>query len=195
MPTPTDLLHTPGGSGVMLDHRAGNLNRLTSTLHTMKLTRIITTAFAASALLFASCNKDEKGGSASGGGGAAVSEKDALDAFKKAAVEINALIAEGKAAGDPVAGLPKMKAAMEKMKAIKTEGLPADLKESFTAAMSGMGEMIALFKGMPADPAEIGPFMQKLMTDPKIAKLGETSKAATAKFKEVAAKYGVEIAE
>ena len=160
----------------------------------MKLTRIIITAFASSALLFASCNKDEKGGSsASGGGAGAVSEKDALDAFKKAAVEINALVAEGKAAPDPVSGLPKMKAALEKMKAIKTEGLPADLKESFTASMAGLDEMINLFKGMPADPAEIEPFMNKLMTDPKIAKLGETSKAATAKFKEIAAKYGIEI--
>ena len=88
-----------------------------------------------------------------------------------------------------------MTAALEKMKAIKTEELPADLKESFTASMAGMGEMLTLFKGMPSDPAEIGPFMQKLMADPKIAKLGETSKAATAKFKEIAAKYGVEIAE
>lgn len=166
----------------------------------MKLTTLLTSACAATAILLTACDDKPAAGAASSGspaasGGGAVSEKDALDAFKKASVEINALIKEGKAAGDPVSGLPKMQAAIEKMKAIKTDGLPADLKESFSGAREGMESMLSKFKDLPKDPAELGAFMQKLMTDPATAKLMETGKAASEKFKEVATKYGIEIAD
>ena len=128
-----------------------------------------------------------------------MSEADALAAFKKASEEINALVKEGKAAGNPAEGMPKMSAALEKMQAISLDGLPEDLKTSFTAAKDGFKDLTAAFADMPKSQEEAMAWLQKTMTDPafgeKMQKLSETGKAATAKFKEVAAKYGITIDE
>jgi hypothetical protein len=165
----------------------------------MKPTPFLTAAFAASALLFTACDKDKEtasGAKTSGSSsstGAAVSEKDALDAFRKASLEINALIKEGKATDNPAVGLPKMEAAVVKMQAINTEGLPADLKESFIEARTANAEMVGLLKGMPTEENALKEFMGKVMADPKFQELQTTGKVKIDKFKEIAKKYDVEV--
>ncbi len=158
----------------------------------MKIPRLLTAACAASAILFAAC--DNKGG----GSGGATSEKEALDAFKAKVEEIKQLSKAGEAEsqGNPMGGMGKLKQIMAKVAEIKTDGLPADLKEAFTVAQSKMAGMAEIFKDMPEKQEEMMAWMMKLGTDPAIKEKMETLQkegdAAFEKLKEVGKKYGIE---
>ena len=157
----------------------------------MKLTRILTTACAASALLFTSCDKDT---GTSGGG--ARSEKEALADFKKSADELNAMTKEDPAPTDPMAGMVKMKAIMAKVKAINTDGLPADLKEAFINFRNKLSEMADVVKDMPEKAEDRLAWAQKMMADPalgqKMDTLGQEVATLGEKMGEVAKKYGID---
>lgn len=165
----------------------------------MKLTPFITAALAASAILITSCDKpkDDKAGDAkSSSGGAAVSEKDALAGFKKAAEELNALTKEDAANPDPMGKMGKMKAVLAKVKAIKTDGLPADLKDAFTAFRGKLTEMGDLLKDMPEKKEDMLAWAQKLGTDPELGKkmgaIGGELGQLGEKFAEIAKKHGID---
>ncbi|HEX2748247.1 MAG TPA: hypothetical protein VHM91_09645 [Verrucomicrobiales bacterium] len=129
---------------------------------------------------------------------AAVSEEAALASFKKGAEEIKAMQKSGDKT-DPLARLTLIKPMLAKMKAIKTEGLPADLKTAWEEMMVKTEEMAAIFKDMPEKAEEIKAWAQKTFSDPevskKLQKIGTEGKAAGKKMKEAAKKYGIEIPE
>ena len=187
----------------------------------MKSTRNLAVALAASAVVFAACDKkpaDTKSAESKSAetksaeptpaetkpaetkpaaAAPAAGDSAALEAFKAAAKEIEALIKEGKGGSNPAEGMPKIRAAYAKMMEIKTEGLPADLAETFTASRTGTGELLEMFKDMPEKPEEALAWMQKTFSDPvigeKMQKLGEANQSVSQKFRETAAKYGIEI--
>lgn len=165
----------------------------------MKITTILTSALAASALLITSCDKEKDKGTASASSSdsktaaPAVSEKEALETFKKGALEVDTLVGEMKAAASPKELKEKMTAAAAKLKSLSAEGLPADLKEAFLEKKADTEKSMAVLKDLPETEAEAGAFMQKLMTDPAMVKLQADSKATGKKFTEVAAKHGIEL--
>ena len=162
----------------------------------MKLTPFITAAFAASALLFTACDKAKEGGGTTSTT-APVSEKDAIEGFKKGVMEIDGLMGEMKAAGNPATGMPKLKEAIAKMASLKTDGLPADLKSAFEGVKGNVMEMADIFKGMPEKAEDAEAFMGKLMQDKALGEKMQKSREAgielKAKFKEALAKIGVEL--
>lgn len=165
----------------------------------MKKTPVLAVILAASSLIFTACDKKPAagdGGKASGGG--AVSEKDAIESFKKEILEVKAMTDKEKAAAeaDPIASMGKMKEVMARVKAIKTDGLPADLKEAFTTAMGKMSALVDVFKDLPEKKEDQMAWMMKLGTDPtfqeKMKTLTEEGDAAFEKLKEIGKKYGIE---
>ena len=162
----------------------------------MKLPRIITPVCAAAAIFLAACDKEKDKGGAAPSGGAAVSEKQALEDFKKSAEELNALTKDDAAAADPMAGMAKMKTVVAKVNAIKTDGLPADLKEAFTNFRSKLGEMAGLLKDMPEKKEDMLAWAQKVAADPelgaKMGALGQEVGALGEKLGEVAKKHGID---
>lgn len=129
--------------------------------------------------------------------GGAISEKEAIHAFKNDAKEAYILIAEGKAAENPVVGVPKLSAGYARMLAIKTDGLPSDLKAALNDYRTSMGEFFALFKTEPETPEAVMARM-KVMSDDldlleKLLELGEANVEASHKLNEVAKKYGIEL--
>jgi hypothetical protein len=162
----------------------------------MKIAHFLAASLTASTIFLTACDKkteDSKGG----GGGAAVSEKDAIEALKKDAVEIKAMAAAGKDSKDPMAQMTMIKPMLAKMQAIKTEGLPADLKTALVDAKAKIAEMAAIFKDMPEKKEEVMAWAQKAFTDPaiqqKMQKIGEEVKTTGEKLKEVSKKYGVDM--
>ena len=160
-------------------------------------------AGTAAALFFAAC---EKQGSATATpatpaapAAPAVDEsKAAVEAFKTEMQGVKSWVeAQEKAIKDnPMGGLTMMKQLVEKIQAVKTDKLPADLKEAFTGFTGVLGEMGAIFKDAPEKAEEMLPFMMKLAQDPdfqgKMDKLGKSGDEAAAKLKEIAQKYGIE---
>jgi hypothetical protein len=148
----------------------------------MKISTLFAAAGISAALFLSACGN---------------SEKEALEDFKKSAEELNALTKEAPDASDPMAGLTKVKTVSAKMDAIKTDGLPADLKEAFTAFRAKFNEMAAVLKGMPEKKEEMLAWAQKMMTDPelsaKMAKLGQELEPLGQKFTEVAKKHGIDV--
>jgi hypothetical protein len=68
-----------------------------------------------------------------------------------------------------------------KMKAIKTDGLPADLKEAWTSAVDGVEKMNAVAAEISKNPEAIG----------KMLALAGEMEPRAAKLKEVANKHGI----
>ena len=175
----------------------------------MKLTTILSVALASSSLLFTACDKKAEGGAASGSsssssssGGGATSEKDALEAFKKQAAEIKDFADKNKPDGaNPAAGMALIGQMVDKMKALKTDGLPADLKQAVADMNVALGKMNDVIKDLPKDAegfqkaimekATKDPaFVQKFQTD--MAKIGEEVKTAGEKLKEASKKHGID---
>ncbi len=129
---------------------------------------------------------------------AAVSEEAALASFKKATEEIKAMQKSGDKS-DPLGQLALFKPMLAKMKAVKTEGLPADLKTAWDEMMVKTEEMAAIFKDMPEKKEEIGAWAQKTFSDPEISKkmqkIATEGKAAGKKMKETAKKHGLDLPE
>lgn len=169
----------------------------------MKLTRLITTALAASAMLFTACDKKEEGGSSGGGG--AVSEKDALARFKADMLAMKADTESMKPdPANPMGMLAPLKAMLNKIVAVKTDGLPADLKAALIEAQTKVAAAKEMFKDVPevsdmaaltekltADPA-LAAKLQKVMTE-DLPKVMEAVGPAMEKVGEVAKKHGLDL--
>lgn len=178
----------------------------TPTTHHMKLTPFITAAFAASALLFISCEKKSGDASSSGGngGGAAVSEKDALEAFKRTAMDLKTESKAMKEGGDPMSMMSQAKAMFGKLVAMKSDGLPADLKAALTTAQAKLSTATAALKDLPNNADELKALVAKAATDPtvaeKLTKAGEAfgkimqeADPLMKKLAEVAKKYNIDL--
>lgn len=165
-------------------------------------------ALASSTLIFTACDKKPEGGGASGGssssssGGGAASEKDALEAFKKQAAEIKDFADKNKPDGaNPAAGMALIGQMVDKMKALKTDGLPADLKQAVADMNVALGKMNDVIKDLPKDAEGFQKaIMEKATKDPSfvqkfqgdMAKIGEEVKTAGEKLKEVSKKHGID---
>jgi hypothetical protein len=144
---------------------------------------LLTLAAIATTLNFSGCSRDEK---------------TALEEFKKDTLEIKTWSddQEKKAKGDPMASMTMMKDLVAKMKSIKTDGLPADLKEAWTTALADFDQVALVTADIPKD-------LTKISADPALAqKMGEVQKkmmelapklmADSKKLEEAAKKYGIE---
>jgi hypothetical protein len=140
------------------------------------MNRLLLTVMALTAMLFVNaCSRNEK---------------TALEEFKKDVASIKAFAAEKKSAikgNDEAAGKAAMKEMMAKIKGIKTDGLPADLKDPWTAQVGNMETFVeAMTAGEPTDAAK------KAEMEKKMAALFPKMEADTKKLDEAGKKYGIE---
>src|SRR5262245_11625103 len=75
----------------------------------------------------------------------------ALEAFKKEMLTLEAFVKQQEAAAkdNPLAGVPMIRGIVSKLKAVKTEGLPADLKAGYEGFVAVISKMADLFKDWP----------------------------------------------
>jgi hypothetical protein len=127
----------------------------------------------------------------------------ALEAFKKEMLALEAYTKEQEAAvkANPMGGIAMIRNIVTKLKSVKTDGLPADLKAGygeFVAIISKMGD---LFNGWPEKAEDMQAFIVKKMgEDPKfmdafgekMVALEKEMKPAIEKLDGLGKKYGFE---
>jgi hypothetical protein len=153
----------------------------------MKLRHLFTALATVLALAFAGCGKSK------------ADEQAAVENFKKEAEGLDGWMKEKQKAmgGNPMAGIAVMRELVAKLKSMKSEDLPADLKEAWTDFVNKISKMEALLAEMGSDPAEM---IKKATADPKFMQtFGERMKAIEAEVRpaaqrltEVGKKYGIE---
>lgn len=152
----------------------------------MKLTRTLITAIAVTLTALCPLRADE-----------------ALDTFKKEMEGVEAYVKEQEAAlqGNPMAGIAMIRNIIAKVRLVKTDGLPADLKAAYGDFVKVLAKMGDLFVGWPEKADEMQAFIVKKATeDPKFmesfgGKMEELEKEmgpVTAKLDELGKKYGLE---
>ena len=130
-------------------------------------------------------------------------EKSAIEGFKKDVVALKAWTDEmdKKIAENPLTGFTAIGDMASKMKAVKTDELPADLKEPWAGLIAAVDKMVVLVSVFPKDPAEIEKFMTKKSSeDPKfmddfgnkMQAIETETKPILEKLKAAADKYGIE---
>jgi hypothetical protein len=168
----------------------------------MKLIHTIPLAFATICLAFTGCDKktadaDSGKPAAPAPKPAAVDEKTAIANFKTEVETVSKWIEEKqKSAGaDPAAGAAMVGEIVAKLKAVNTDGLPADLKAAWVDMNGVLGEMGEVFKSMPkvdaSKPEEMGKVMGDFM--PKIMAIQAKVTPVAAKLEEVGKKYGLDM--
>jgi hypothetical protein len=130
--------------------------------------------------------------------GCSRSEKDAVEEFKKDTTSLKTWADEQEKGfkADPMAPIKMMKEMVSKMKAVRTDGLPADLKDPWTTIVDDMSKMATITADMPTDLTKIGadPAMMQKMQDiqKKMMEVGPKLEADGKKMAEAAKKYGIE---
>src|SRR5215207_4127769 len=96
----------------------------------MNLRYLLTGVLVALALAFSGCNSKAK-------------EQAAVETFKKEAEGLDAWMKEKQktAGGNPMAGVAMMRELVAKMRSIKSDDLPADLKDAWTDFVAKIGKM------------------------------------------------------
>ena len=164
-------------------------------MQTFKTTALLTAAIT---FAFTACDKKTADGSIGNPAKpAAVDEKTAIANFKSEIESVGKWIEEKEksAATDPAAGAAMMGEVIAKLKGIKTDGLPADLKGAWDEMGVVMTEMGDVFKSMPkldgAKPEELGKLMEGFQK--KMEAVGPKVEAASKKLKDVGTKYGLDM--
>ena len=130
-------------------------------------------------------------------------DKAALDAFKKEmqAIETFSKEEEAKLKDNPMGGIAMIRGIVGKVQAVKTDGLPADLKTTYGDFSRVLGKMGEMFKEWPAKVEDIQAYVEKkAKEDPKFMEdFGSKMEALetemnpiTAKLDELGKKYGLE---
>lgn len=133
----------------------------------------------------------------------AASEKEAIENFKK---DVDKLDAEAKAkeaqqVTDPAAGVVMVRQMCKRLREVRTDGLPADLKSAYGDMITAMGKFEKVFEGFPETGAEFQAFIQnKVTTDPAFLQKFQTDLATATteiqpkvkKLDEMGKKYGIE---
>jgi hypothetical protein len=130
-------------------------------------------------------------------------EKAAIDSFKKdvAALKTWTDDMDKKVAENPLAGFTAINEMSAKMKAVKTDELPADLKDPWLGLIGAVDKMVALVAVFPKDAGEIEKFVTKKMAeDPKfmddfgnkMQAIESDTKPIIEKLKAAADKYHIE---
>jgi hypothetical protein len=150
----------------------------------MKHLKITALLAAAITFTFTACNK-------------AVDEKTAIANFK-AEVEGVTKWADEKSkasSADPMAGMSAVGEIVGKFKAIKTDGLPADLKAAWGEMTVVLGEMGDIFKNMPkidaSKPEDMGKMMEDFM--PKMMAIQAKMEPVGKKLEELGKKYDIDL--
>ena len=131
---------------------------------------------------------------------------EALDGFKKEMTGLEAYVKEQEAGlkTNPMAGIAMIRGIVSKLQAIKTDGLPADLKEGFTEFVTSISKMGDLFKGWPEKAEDMQPFIvKKIGEDPKymdnfgqkMAALEKEMQPSVTKLDELGKKYGLDMSK
>lgn len=134
---------------------------------------------------------------------AELADKAPLDAFKKEVQAIETFTKEQEAGlkDNPMGGIVMIRKIVTKVKAVKTEGLPADLKEAYANFTNVLAKMGELFTDWPEKPEEVLAFVTKRSAeDPefmkrfgeKMAALEMEMKPVTESLDAVSAKYGID---
>ena len=152
----------------------------------MNLRFLFTSIVLAISLGFSGCDSKAK-------------EQAAVENFKKEAEGLEVWMKEKQktVGGNPMAGVAMMKELVAKLRTIKSDDLPSDLKDAWTDFVAKIGKMEALLSEMGSDPSEM---IKKATADPKFMEtFGARMKAVEAEVKpaadrlrEVGKKYGVE---
>jgi hypothetical protein len=128
---------------------------------------------------------------------------EALDGFKKEMTALEGFIKEQEAGlkTNPMAGIAMIRNIVGKLKAVKTDGLPADLKDGFTEFITAISKMGDMFVGWPEKAEDMQAFIvKKIGEDPKymdsfgqkMAALEKDMQPATAKLDALGKKYGLD---
>lgn len=131
---------------------------------------------------------------------------EALDGFKKDMTGLEAFVKEQEAGlkTNPMAGISMIRNIVAKLRAVKTDGLPADLKGGFTEFVTAIAKMDDMFKGWPEKSEEMQAFIvKKIGEDPKymdafgakMAALEKDMQPAVAKLDELGKKYGLDMSK
>jgi len=132
-----------------------------------------------------------------------VSEKDALATYKTEALAIKEWSKKNEPdANNPVAGMALIGQMVDKMKAMKTAGLPADLKAAHEKMVATMGKMADAIKDFPKDAEGFQKYMiEKATADPafgtkfqaQMAELGKEAEASGEALKAAGKKYDIDL--
>jgi len=161
-----------------------------------------TTALLAIAIPFAFTACDKKTADGSTGDSAkpaAVDEKTAIANFKSEVENVGKWIEEKQkaTAADPAAGMAMVGDIVGKLKGIKTDGLPADLKGAWGEMGVVLGEMGDVFKNMPkpdpANPQAAGKVMGEFL--PKIMAIQAKVEPVAKKLQDIGTKYGLDMSK
>src|SRR5688572_1095906 len=150
---------------------------------------LIILAAGVAGFILPACDKDKAAGKASAGGGdggANVGEKAALDAFK---ADVKAIKdwTEKNQPDNPAAGMAMVAEMATKLKAVRTQGLPADLNAAFQKMLAVMDKVQAALKEMPTDATPPDASFQA-----KMEAIDKEGDAAAEELKTVGKKYGLD---
>ena len=126
-----------------------------------------------------------------------------LAGFKKEMTGLEAYVKEQEAGlkTNPMAGISMIRNIVTKLQAIKTDGLPADLKTGYTEFVTAISKMGDMFTGWPEKAEDMQAFIvKKIGEDPKymdsfgekMAALEKDMAPAVAKLDALGKKYGLE---
>ncbi len=126
-----------------------------------------------------------------------VDEKTALANFKTEVETVGKWIEEKqKTASDPASGMAVMGEVIAKLKAIKTDGLPADLKGAWNEMASVLSEMGEIFKAFPAKGAKPEDAMKAMgEVMPKMMAAEQKMEPIAKKLQELGTKYGLDMSK
>ena len=135
-------------------------------------------------------------------------QEAALAGFKSEIKEIKAFMEANQESKDPAAGLDNLRELVRRAVAVKTEGLPADLTEAYQAMTGVMTRLQTTLDDLPvpvdqmetymaAEKAKGGTAEQEIVAklaafQTAMASHQKDGEAASAKLKEIGAKYGIE---
>ena len=164
----------------------------------MKLLHTLPLILATACLTFSGCDK-KPGAADSGAAPKVVDEKTAIANFKTDVEGVTKWIEEKQKTppADPAAGMAMAGEVISKFKAIKTDGLPADLKTAWGDMGGLMSEMGDIFKGMPTTKPDKPEDAMKAMGEimPKMMALQAKVEPAAKKLEEVGKKYGLDMSK
>ena len=164
----------------------------------MKRFLLVLAAGASGCLLFA-CDKSDKSdkdtGKTSGAatsGGAKSDANAAIEAFKSDVKGIKEWTEKNQPdASNPASGVAMMTEMVTKMKAVRTQGLPADLNAAFQKMLAVMDKMQAAMKDLPTDPTTATPDAAAKFQS-KMEAISKEGDAAGEELKAAGKKYGLE---
>lgn len=135
-------------------------------------------------------------------------QEAALAGFKSEIKDIKAFMEANQESKDPAAGLENLRELVRRAVAVKTEGLPPDLTEAYQAMTGVMTRLQTTLDDLPvpvdqmetymaAEKAKGGTAEQEIVAklaafQTAMASHQKDGEAASAKLKEIGAKYGIE---